>query len=95
MALITEKSKTANKKINFEYFAPESKKVEVVGSFNDWKPVSLKKGNEGKWAVSIDLKPGRYEYRFFVDGTWQNDQRQCECVPNNFGTWNCVIEVKG
>lgn len=81
-------------KIGFEFFAPESKKVEVAGSFSDWKPLSLKKMSEGKWIASLDLKPGKYEYRYLVDEIWQNDQRPCECVPNNFGTWNCVAEVK-
>jgi 1,4-alpha-glucan branching enzyme len=87
------KKKVGKVKIAFEFFAPESKKVQLAGTFNAWKPVSLKKTSEGKWAASIDLEPGRYEYRFFVDGTWQNDQKQCECVPNAFGSWNCVLNV--
>ena len=88
------KKKPKGSKVSFEFYAPESKKVQVAGTFNDWKPASLKKGNDGKWRLALDLAPGRYEYRYFVDGTWQNDQRQCECVPNEFGTWNCILEVK-
>lgn len=91
----TEKSKAAKKKVNFEYFAPGAKKVEIAGTFNDWKPAPLKKSNEGKWSGSLDLQLGKYEYRYLVDETWQNDQRPVECVPNNFGSWNCVVEVKG
>ena len=91
-----EKVKKSSKgsKTTFEFYAPESKEVQVVGTFNDWNPVSLKKGDAGKWGISIDLKPGRYEYRFYVDGTWQNEQKQCECIPNTFGSWNCILEVR-
>lgn len=91
----TVKRNAGGRKVDFEYFAPESKEVQVAGTFNDWKPAQLKKNNEGKWTGTLDLNPGRYEYRYLVDGAWQNDQRPVECVPNNFGTWNCVAEVKG
>lgn len=81
-------------KVDFEYFSPESESIQVAGTFNDWQLMPLEKNSNGKWNLSVNLKPGRYEYRYFVDGLWQNDQRQCECVPNAFGTWNCVLEVK-
>ena len=84
------------KKIEFEYYAPLAKTVELAGTFNDWDPtqVSLKKDRSGKWKAALPLTPGRYEYRYLVDGVWQNDQRPMECVPNAFGTWNCVLEVQ-
>lgn len=89
---IVGKNPAVNKN-DFEYCAAEAKEVAVAGTFNDWKPVPLKPNGKGKWALSLKLKPGRYEYRYFVDNTWQNDQRTVECVPNAFGTWNCVLEV--
>ena len=97
---IVEKNwKTGRKggrRIEFEYFAPEAKEVQLAGSFNNWdqKATPLRKGPEGRWSVSIHLQPGRYEYRYLVDNLWQNDQRSVECVPNAFGSWNCVIEVR-
>lgn len=85
----------SSQKIIFEYYAPQAKKVELAGTFNDWNSskTPLKKDKEGKWKVSLTLPPGRYEYRYFVDGVWQNDQRPVECVPNPFGTWNCVLQI--
>lgn len=82
-------------KIPFEYFAPQAGKVGLGGTFNGWDPfkASMKKDREGKWKAVLELPPGRYEYRFWVDGIWQNDQKPVECVPNPFGTWNCVIQV--
>ena len=90
------KSKSVAKKVTFEHYAPEAKKVRLAGNFNDWDPAktSLSDTGNGKWKVTLDLAPGRYEYRYWVDGGWQNDQRPVECVPNPFGTWNCVLEIR-
>lgn len=84
------------KRIDFEFFAPEARQVQLAGDVNEWDPqqTPLKKGPKGQWSVSLSLPPGRYEYRFYVDGSWQNDQRPVECIPNAFGTWNCVLEVR-
>ena len=89
-------SRSAAQKITFEYFAPNAESVNIAGSFNDWKPEAspLKKGRDGKWKLEVKLTSGRYEYRYQVDGNWQNDQRPVECVPNAFGSWNCVVEVQ-
>ena len=79
----------------FEYFAPEAKEVQLAGSFNNWdsSETPLKKDKTGKWKVALSLAPGRYEYRYLVDGQWQNEQRPCTYVRNSFGSTNCVIEV--
>lgn len=84
------------KKIPFAYFAPEAKEVFVAGSFNNWqeKQYLLRKDTKGYWKFPLELGEGRYEYRYIVDGSWANDQDQQECVPNSFGTWNSVIQVK-
>jgi 1,4-alpha-glucan branching enzyme len=84
------------KSINFEFYAPFSSSVSLVGDFNGWDETrdQLRKTSDGKWHTALKLNPGRYEYRFLVDGNWENDQSAHEYVPNTFGTWNCVIEVK-
>ena len=92
-----EKSKNGSaKKVEFEYFAPSAVKVSVSGTFNGWHTEKhlLNNDGTGRWKLSLALPPGRYEYRYSVDGTWQNDQRPRECVPNAFGSWNCVVEVQ-
>ncbi|MBI3875935.1 MAG: glycoside hydrolase family 13, partial [Verrucomicrobia bacterium] len=40
------------------------------------------------------LAPGRYEYLFVVDGRWLSDPGADEAVPNRFGGWNSVREVR-
>ena len=48
---------------------------------------------EGKWSAEVPLNPGRYEYRFVVDGRWQDDPMAARFVGNPFGGLNCVLEV--
>lgn len=87
--------KTSRQKVAFEYYAPEAKEVFVAGDFNEWgtRSIPLRKGPDGTWKIETTLSPGRYEYRYIVDGDWQNDQRPLPSVPNAFGSWNSVIEV--
>ena len=93
-ALCAGKS-SGEKIVDFKFYAPQAKKVELGGCFNNWKANKnpLKKDAAGNWKTSLKLKAGRYQYRYLVDGTWQNAQEPGECVPNAFGSWNCVIEV--
>ena len=99
MAKLTTKccssTSTCEKTSDFKFYAPQAKKVELGGDFNNWKAdkTPLKKDATGNWKTSLKLKAGRYQYRYLVDGTWQNAQEPVECVPNAFGSWNCVVEV--
>jgi 1,4-alpha-glucan branching enzyme len=92
----SRKPQLSSKEVVFECFASEAKKVALGGDFNQWKPEKnpLTRERDGKWRTVLMLPAGRYEYRYWVDGNWQNDQRSVECVPNAFGTWNCVVEVR-
>ena len=87
--------KATAQKVAFEYFAPHAKSVELAGNFNNWNPAKtpLKQEHDGKWKVTLELGPGRYEYRYRIDGQWHNDQRPVECVPNPYGSWNCVLQI--
>ncbi|MBI3991287.1 MAG: glycoside hydrolase family 13, partial [Candidatus Omnitrophica bacterium] len=53
-----------------------------------------KKDSKGNWTAKVSLKPGKYEYKFFVDGSWLNDPHCNSCVANAFGTQNCTVEIK-
>ena len=91
MASITKSSP-----IQFKLNAPQAKKVTLAGSFNNWdaRSLSAKKDSRGNWSVKATLKPGRYEYKFVVDGNWMNDPSCSACVPNGLGSHNCVVEIK-
>jgi 1,4-alpha-glucan branching enzyme len=83
------------KSIVFKLQSPQAKKVSVAGDFNNWDTGSLtaRKDAKGQWSVKVNLVPGRYEYKFFVDGSWMNDP-ETPVVTNIYGSQNSVVEVK-
>lgn len=97
------KTKNAKKiPVLFSCHAPEAQEVFVAGTFNDWdsKAAPLKKSKQGNWTAKTILAPGRYEFKFIVDGAWccepgcEGEHRGCpKCVPNDCGTMNRVLEV--
>jgi 1,4-alpha-glucan branching enzyme len=84
------------KKVSFSFMAPHAESVLIAGDFNDWNPTShpMKRDKKGVWKASLNLAPGTYQYRFFVDGEWQSDPSCTDCVENQFGTLNCVKKVE-
>ncbi len=89
---LSKETKLKTKKVQFNLFAPEAGRVFLAGDFNNWDVdnLPLKKANKGTWEVSIAISPGRYEYRFWVDGVWHDDPNAQERVGNPFGSQNCV-----
>jgi hypothetical protein len=39
------------------------------------------------------LKPGKYEYKYVVDGQWQKDPFNNLFTKNTYGTENSIIEI--
>lgn len=87
---------TKAKETTFKLYAPNAKKVSVAGTFNNWdaKKLTAKKDLRGNWVISLSLKPGRYEYKYVVDGSWITDPSNTLAVGNSFGSANSVVEVK-
>lgn len=92
----TERKGVKQKRVKLALDAPDARSVKLAGDFNGWCPDShlLTRDSKGKWTISMNLKPGRYEYRFLADGAWQNDPRCTTFSPNPFGGDNCVLTVK-
>lgn len=88
-------AKVTGRTVQFELYAHQAGAVSVVGTFNDWKPgvTPLIARGGGKWAKELPLPPGRYEYRFVVDGKWMDDPKAKASVPNPHGGRNAVLEV--
>lgn len=47
-------------------FAPYNEVVQLIGNWNDWKPVDLEKSDDGWWRCKVDLPDGVYLYKFRV-----------------------------
>jgi len=73
------------------------KRVNLFGQFNSWDRNSLPMSDiEGKgiYEISVPLDPGRYEYKFFVDGAELIDPKNPVKVPNGLGDFNSVIIIE-
>jgi hypothetical protein len=83
------------KSVHFCVRSPDAKHVCVAATFNGWSPTTtpLIKGKRDEWEVELELTPGTYEYRFVVDGIWQDDPLAKGSVPNPFGGQNSVVSV--
>ena len=84
------------RKVLFTLKAPAAKEVCLAGNFNQWSGNKhrLKKNASGVWEKALMLTPGTYEYKYIVDGCWQEDPSNGLSAPNNFGTLNNLLTVK-
>jgi chromosome partitioning protein len=78
----------------FTLVAPDAHRVQVAGDFNSWEP----SGNEmefssGVWRKIISLAPGKYRYRYVVDGHWRTDPLNPSVVPSPYGDYDSVISL--
>jgi len=83
------------KRTNFQLTAPGASKVVVTGDFSAWdqNKVRMKKDKKGVWKAGVNLRPGRYEYKFLVDGQWWTDPTNANATSNSYGSINSVKEV--
>ncbi|TBV83403.1 MAG: glycoside hydrolase family 13 [Desulfobulbaceae bacterium] len=79
----------------FSLMAPEAAEVYLVGDFNDWQhdKDKMRKLKSGLHKKDMMLKPGRYEYRFIVDGHWWTDPTNEQRCRNAYGEDNSVLEI--
>ncbi len=83
--------------VTFALDCPSAREVYVCGDFNEWSPNAfrmVRSMERGRWEKRLVLPPGRYEYRFVVDGDWTSDPASREDVINGFGSINSVVEVR-
>lgn len=74
---------------------PNARVVAVAGSFNDWKQSQLLCGKEAdEWVCRIDLAPGKYTYKFVIDGDWILDPENTNTEGDERGFENSVLVVK-
>jgi len=83
--------------VRFTLDAPGAASVFLAGAFNSWAPAkdAMTKSGGTLWEITVPLKPGRYEYKFVVDGkTWKEDPDNPLYVPDPYGGKNSVVTVR-
>lgn len=92
----TESAGPAQREVPFNISAPTAKDIYLVGDFNHWKineDSRLSRLEDGRWEKKLGLTPGRYKYKFVIDGEWTLDAHNSEREQNSFGTFDSVINL--
>lgn len=71
------------------------KTVAVAGDFSEWESLPMERVSENCFALTLQLRPGKYEYGFFVDGNWVPDPLSTRMVADGFGSVNSILVVDG
>jgi len=85
-----------NREVDFTLSAPDAREIYLVGDFNHWKineESRLARLEDGKWVKKMGLEPGRYRYKFVVDGEWTIDNHNTDREQNAFGTFDSIIKL--
>lgn len=76
---------------------PHAQSVSLASQFTLWEPIPMNgPDRSGIWWIRLpkDIKPGRYEYGFIVDGTrWVYDPRATEFVHTFDDKINSVLYI--
>jgi chromosome partitioning protein len=79
----------------FTLEAPAAERVQIAGDFNSWEPAgSDLEYSDGVWRTMISLSPGKYRYRYVVDGAWKADPLNPGIEPSPYGDYDSVIELE-
>jgi 1,4-alpha-glucan branching enzyme len=89
------KTTKGRRRITFTARAPGAGSVFVAGDFNGWdeEKHGMARRPDGLWQKVLMLEPGRYEYKFKVDGQWTCDSGNPIRCENVYGSRNSVIVV--
>lgn len=79
----------------FVVAAAGARSVRLAGSFNDWNPerTPMMPMRDGVFHARLPLGPGKYSYRYVVDGFWQRDPANERFEANPYGELNSVVVV--
>lgn len=69
-----------------------ARRVMLAGSFNNWSPDALAmKKNDSGWIAIVKIGPGKYWYKFVIDGNWAVDTDNRINENDGLGNVNSVF----
>lgn len=79
----------------FLLIRPRAGRAYLVGDFNGWSTaaIQMQPGPDGQFEATLDLDPGTYRFRYFVDGVWMIDYAAFGLERNAQGQWDSVLFV--
>ena len=92
----------------FKFYAPYATVVQIAGNWedNNWLAGNAQNAGsrigemqdpekDGVWTILVNLAPGRYMYKFVIDGqTWKEDPNNPEKSDDGYGGFNSLLIVK-
>jgi len=92
----------------FTYVPLEDEEVGSVslrGSFNSWGEWPMEKQPDRTWSITVNLEPGEYQYKFFINGKWPQDMSTARAggpvdpnavgyINDGFGGQNAICRIK-
>jgi len=97
--LETSQEPTTSRQIEVCFRDDDASDVRIAGDFNGWVPdkgvrsLIETAGSTRVWTKVLQLPPGTYEYRFVVDGEWQEDPENPKTVTSAAGRSHSVLVV--
>jgi 1,4-alpha-glucan branching enzyme len=81
--------------VEFRFFRPSAKRVELAGDFNHWRVGELQMlpCGDGYWRTRVRLLEGEYKFRYRADGVWYTDFAAFGVEPGQFGL-DSVVRVR-
>jgi len=79
--------------------------VSLRASFNSWGEWPMEKQPDGTWSIIVDLEPGEYQYKFYINGKWPQDMSTARAggsvdpnavgyINDGFGGQNAICRIK-
>ncbi|MDI6642299.1 MAG: glycogen-binding domain-containing protein [Elusimicrobiota bacterium] len=90
------------KGVLFQLNSPSARTVTLAGEFNGWehrpdqaRVIHLKKDLDGIWRTTVNISPGRYQYKYVLDyQTWILDPYNPYTIDDGAGNLNSLLIVK-
>lgn len=85
-------------RVRFRLRAPEARRVEVIGSWNDWGADDSRQrlrevGRSGLWEGWVVVGPGQHRYHFLIDGRPARPVDAPRYRADGFGGEDGVLEI--
>jgi hypothetical protein len=78
----------------FIIYNPDANKVEISGSFIEWKVLPLSRiGSSGYWQIELNIPEGEHRYTYIVGGERVADPTILAREQDDFGGENSILFV--
>lgn len=87
----------ASKENRFVIYKPEVERVELAGSFTNWKRISMHRiGDSGYWELTMALPEGEHQFTYILEGRQRlADPTILTREMDDFGGYNSILYVNG